>query len=165
MKKESKFKFVVKLELIDSSEPRKMRFANLVFEAENYTDAEKKGYEYYEEEFKVLYDVVRVAKITQIKFNHVLDTLTEKQLNSDELPEPKLFLIKTGLKYQAGDMKPFAVVSLVRGFGLEEVCEQTKKFIVSEYKVEQDDCWVVKAEETEFFSKSQIMEEAIVFNK
>lgn len=158
MKKEVKTNFVVKLELVDSSEPRKMKTANLVLEAVNYTDAEKNGYEFYEQEFKPYYDVVKVSKITQVKFNHILDGLTDAMKeDEDKVAESKLFLVKTGLKYQ-GDSKPFAVTSLIRDFDFEKACVKVKRFVVDEYKIQEEDCRLLKVEETEFYNKSQIMD-------
>lgn len=130
---------------LPENEAPKMATFHVIVKGVSYTDAEAKGYEFYEKNLKERkFEKFRVDSIKTDNFQHSLDglgltTLTEEELQDSGL-SPIVYRVKVDTHFRTEPNKWKKVVVLVRAYSIEDATTKAVDYIADEWRADITKC-------------------------
>lgn len=146
--------YVIKLELAERAESARIRTVKAIISAVNYTDAERQGFEMYENQFTEEYDMPNVATINPIKFSKTYDLLNAEQIEQEEDEFAKVFSLKVNMQFKGELGKKVSKTILCRAMGYMDVISRGITHVKRFYNAEVVN--MVEVKETDIYPRSPL---------
>ena len=146
--------YVVKIELAEKAESARIRTVKLLLEAESYTDAEKKAFEVYEEQFRDDYDTPNVASINPTKFSLTHDLVKPEEVEDGSVEYARIYHVKAGVVFKGEAGKRVAKILVCRAYSIEDAIKHGKKHLEKFYQAES--VTVLESKETDLHPESPV---------